>query len=123
MSGWGLFQVVLIVVLLVGAGYLIDQTYNHGLRVLFREFLREVRHLIKLEPSLEAVNMLFGIFTFVGLVLLVGAVGASSLFSRAFPENHSIHFPGDMLIVAGLFGMIVFFVLSVAFCLAMRRKP
>jgi hypothetical protein len=122
MTGWGLFQIIVVLGLLVGAGYFVDKTYNHGIRVLVKEFLGEVRRFVKLDPSLEALNMLFGVFSFVALILLVGAVAVSSLFSKAMPGDHSLHIPGDMFIVVGFFFMMVFFALSIAFCLAMRKK-
>lgn len=116
------FTIAALLLLFFGVGYLLDKTFNHGIRVLFHVFLEEVRDLIKMKPTLPAINLLFGVLAFIGLVLLVGAVAVSSVFSRAMPQHHSLTFSGDMIILSGLLAMVAYFILSVAFCVLMKKK-
>lgn len=96
--------------------YLVHRLVIRTFKESFHDFMLEVGAFINRDPNERSMNMLFGIFIFVAIILLTASIAVSSLFGTVLSDRYLINIPEGMIILCSIFLLVVFFIISLAYC-------
>jgi hypothetical protein len=109
-DSWELARTALLLIIYLAVAYGAIRIFHSTLHALLTGMSAEIRSLLQIAPSPRGMNALFGILVFVATMITFAAV------EIAEAQQREIGVPGPIILLIGIFLLIIFVSLSVAYC-------